>query len=63
MLYKNLIQHGFPPGLASDDGVGLHFEGIDLVRVVTERPGACADRVELAGAEVVEEPLPAELLV
>jgi dipeptidase E len=45
--YQRAIAAGtLAPGLAADDGVGLHFEGAELARVVCERPGAAAYRVE-----------------
>ncbi len=53
--YRELVDEGFPPGLAADDGVGLHFEGTELTEIVTCRPGAAAYRVDGNG----EERLPA----
>src|SRR5215470_16626064 len=47
--YRELVDDGFPPGLAADDGVGLRFEGTELVEVVTCRPGAAAYRVDASG--------------
>jgi len=44
--YRELVDGGFPPGLAADDCVGLHFAGEELVEVVTVRDGAGAYRVE-----------------
>lgn len=52
--YRDLIAGGFPPGLAADDGVGLHFVGTELQEVVTCRPGAAAYRVSIAGEERLE---------
>jgi dipeptidase E len=52
--YRDLIAGGFPPGLAADDGVGLHFVGTELQEVVTCRPGAAAYRVTPAGEERLE---------
>ena len=49
--YRELVDDGFPPGLAADDGVGLHFVGRDLHDVVTCRPGAAAYRVTKHGEE------------
>jgi dipeptidase E len=51
--YRELVDDGFPEGIAADDGVGLHYVGTDLREVVTCRPGAKAYRVTRAG----EEPL------
>jgi dipeptidase E len=45
--YQRAVADGtLGPGIGTDDGVGLHFEGTELVRVVSERPGAAAYRVE-----------------
>ena len=49
--YRELVDGGFPEGLAADDGVGLHFAGTELVEVVTCRPGAAAYRVTRDGEE------------
>ena len=49
--YRELVDDGFPPGVAADDGVGLHFEGTELVEAVTCRPGAAAYRVGADGEE------------
>jgi dipeptidase E len=57
-IYRRLVDDGFPPGYAADDGVGLHFVGTVLVETVTAREGATAYRVE-PGAET---PLPARLV-
>jgi peptidase E len=54
-LYQRLVAEGvLPAGWATDDGVGLHFEGTDLVEAVADRPGASAWKVERgpAGAAV-----------
>jgi peptidase E len=55
--YHRLVRDGFPPGLAADDFVGLHFRGTELVEAVTSRPGAGAYRVALVDGVVHEEPL------
>jgi peptidase E len=60
--YRRLVAKGFPGGIAADDCVGVRFAGTELAEVVTERPGATAYRVELAGGEVRETPLEARLL-
>ena len=44
--YRRLVDEGFPPGVAADDGVALHYEGTELVEAVTARDGAAAYRVE-----------------
>ena len=56
--YRELVDNGFPPGYAADDGVGLHFVGTELAHVVTTREGATAYRVEPGS----ETPLDARLL-
>jgi peptidase E len=52
--YRELVADGFPPGLAADDGVALHFVGTELADVVTCRPGAAAYRVTAGGEERLE---------
>ena len=49
---------GSRPGVAADDGVGLHYVDGELAEVVTCRPGAAAYRVDASG----ETPLEARLL-
>lgn len=44
--YRELVDAGFPAGWAAEDGVGLHFEGTELVEVVSALPGKRAYRVE-----------------
>jgi peptidase E len=56
--YRELIDGGFPEGVAADDGVALHYAGTVLHEVVTCRPGAAAYRVTRDG----EEKLPAREL-
>ena len=49
--YRRLVDGGeLPPGLAADDGVGLHFVGNELAEAVGSRREAGAFRVE-PGAE------------
>ena len=49
--YRRLVDAGeLPPGLAAEDGVGLHFVGTELAEAVAARPQAGAFRVE-PGAE------------
>src|SRR5262245_48286108 len=52
--YRELVEGGFPPGVAADDGVGLHYDGTELREAVTCRPGAAAYRVTRAGEERLE---------
>ncbi|HEY6052766.1 MAG TPA: peptidase E, partial [Gaiellaceae bacterium] len=44
--FRELVDGGFPAGVAAEDGVALHYEGTELAEVVTCRPGARAYRVE-----------------
>lgn len=56
-LYQALVRDGVvPPGIATDDGVGLHFTGTQLSAVVADRPDAAAWRVE-RDAETRLEPV------
>jgi dipeptidase E len=57
-VYQQLVAEGFPPGIAGDDGVALHYEGTELKEVVSVREGATAYRVEPGS----ETPLEARLL-
>ena len=40
--YRELVESGFPAGVAADDGVALHYEGTEPREAVTCRPGAAA---------------------
>jgi peptidase E len=44
--YRQLVDEGFPPGIAADDGVVLRYEGTELAEVVSVRGEATAYRVE-----------------
>jgi peptidase E len=56
--YHRLLREGhIRPGYAADDGVGLHFIGERLERVVSARLNAKAYRVELAEGAVRETPI------
>jgi peptidase E len=50
-VYTQLLADGFPPGIAADDDVGLHFVGTTLQEVVTSRDGATAYRVTADGED------------
>ena len=52
--YRELVESGFPEGVAADDGVGLHYVGTDLREVVTCRPGAAAYRVTRDAEHLIE---------
>ena len=57
--YRRLVDAGeLPPGLAAEDGVGLHFVGTELAEAVAGRPDARAFRVEPG----LEEALPVRRL-
>lgn len=61
--YQRLVREGkISPGIAADDGVGLHFVDGRLKRVVTAAPKAKAYRVELVRRTVRETALPARRL-
>jgi dipeptidase E len=60
--YHELVQSGFPAGVAADDGAGLLYRGTDLAEVVSCFDGSRAYRVELADDEVRETPLESRLL-
>ena len=52
--YRELVESGFPEGVAADDGVGLHYVGTELREVVTCRPGAAGYRVTRDGEHKLE---------
>jgi dipeptidase E len=54
-VYRRLVEEGFPPGYAADDGAALHFLGTELREAVASRPDARAYRVE-ARAETPIKP-------
>ena len=46
-LYHQLIADGvLPAGYATDDGVGLHYRGTEMVEAVSDTPGKAAYHVE-----------------
>ena len=53
-VYALLLDQGFPPGYAAEDGVALHFDGSALVEVVSAHEGACGYRVEAGGETALE---------
>ncbi|HEY8646605.1 MAG TPA: peptidase E [Gaiellaceae bacterium] len=52
--FRELIDGGFPAGIAADDGVGIHYVGTEIAEVVTCRPGAAAYLVARDGEERLE---------
>jgi len=53
-VYTRLVADGFPPGVAADDDVALHYIGAELRETVTSREGAAAYRVEPDGERALE---------
>ena len=49
--YRELVDGGFPEGIAADDGVAVHYVGTELHAVVSVREGAAAYRVTREGEE------------
>jgi peptidase E len=49
--YRELVDGGFPEGLAADDGVGIHYVGTEMSVIVTCRPSTAAYRVTRDGEE------------
>jgi dipeptidase E len=54
-VYQELVASGFPPGIAADDAVALHYVGTELQEVVAARNDARAYRVG-ADSETPIEP-------
>jgi len=52
--YRELVDGGFPEGIAADDGVAVRFVGTEIREIVTCRPGAAAYRVTRGGEERLE---------
>jgi peptidase E len=63
-IYRDLVAGGFPPGVAAEDGVGLVYDGTDLVEAVSWREDAAAWRVSGAGSPdaVAEEAIAVRVL-
>jgi peptidase E len=56
--YLDAVARGaIPGGYGADDGVGLLFEGTELARVVSSRPGTHAYRVERRVSEQAQSAL------
>lgn len=60
--YHRFVGEGMRAGFAVEDGVGLHFRGTRLARVVSSRPDGSAYLVEPREGGVVERRLPAAFL-
>jgi peptidase E len=62
-LYHKLIAAGeMKPGYACDNDAGIYFEDNEVRRVVATRADAKVFYVSIVGGEVVEKPMPAELI-
>ncbi len=62
-VWLDAVRRGeLPGGWAADDGVGLLFEGTELARVVSSRPGTTALRVDAVEHELVRRRIQPELL-
>jgi peptidase E len=46
LLHRLVADGTLPTSYATDDGVGLHYRGTELVEAVADRPGVAAYRVE-----------------
>jgi dipeptidase E len=57
-VYQQFVGEGLPAGYAAEDGVGLHFRGVELAEIVSSRPNGQAFRVERSGDGVAETALP-----
>jgi len=63
LLHRLVADGTLPTSYATDDGVGLHYRGTELVEVVADRPGVAAYRVERgADGRAVETRLEPRLL-
>ena len=60
--YLQLVADGMPGGFAASDGAALHFQGTQLMQVVTSRPQAGAYRVEYRDGAALETRLAATYL-
>jgi peptidase E len=61
--YRRMVARGeLSAGIATDDGVALHFEGTRLKRIVSSRPRASAWRVTKSVRRAIESRLPARYL-
>jgi peptidase E len=52
--YRELVDGGFPEGIAVDDGAAIHYIGTELKAIVSCRPGAAAYRIMAAGEQRLE---------
>jgi dipeptidase E len=54
-VYRELVAGGFPEGVAAEDGVGLVYDGAELVEAVSWREDGAAVRVTRSGSGGVAE--------
>jgi len=59
--HRLLLDRSIIPGIAIDDGVGVHFRGNEPYRVVTPREKASAYQVGVVDGAVQEGPIPIEV--
>ena len=63
LLHRLVADRTLPTSYATDDGVGLVYEGTELVEAVADRPGVAAYKVELGSdGDVVETRIEPRLL-
>ncbi len=60
--YHRLVSEGMPAGIATDDGVALHYVGGRLHKVVSSSTDAQAYRVEMVSDQIEETPIRPEKL-
>lgn len=60
LLHNLVADRTLPLSYATDDGIGIHYQGTEPVAVVSDRTDteAAAYRIELVGGEVVETTMP-----
>ncbi len=61
-LYHQLIDDGFPAGIACDDLAAVHLVGSEIAEVVASHADARAYRVSRGAEGITEEPLLTQLL-
>jgi peptidase E len=61
-LHELLLKREILPGYAIDDGVAIHFIGLEARRAVSSRPNAKAYRVFETNGSIEEEPIVVEYI-
>jgi hypothetical protein len=59
--HQLVLEKKILPGIAIDDGVGVHFRGAEPYRVVTPREAAHAYQVRALDGVAQEEPISVEI--